>query len=56
MNNFYPHLFVFWLVDYRNIYVTHFELLVFIVIYTYFTFVLASKDLTADYIKKVIET
>lgn len=53
VHNFYPHLFIYWLVDQKNIYVTSFEVLIFFVAYTYFSLVIASKEVIADYIKKV---
>eukprot|EP00350_Pseudokeronopsis_sp_OXSARD2_P002694 CAMPEP_0170543434 /NCGR_PEP_ID=MMETSP0211-20121228/2548_1 /TAXON_ID=311385 /ORGANISM="Pseudokeronopsis sp., Strain OXSARD2" /LENGTH=211 /DNA_ID=CAMNT_0010846803 /DNA_START=309 /DNA_END=944 /DNA_ORIENTATION=- len=55
-HNFFPHLFIYWLVDQKNIFFTSFELLVFLVTYTFFSLILASKEVTADYIKRVIET
>lgn len=53
-HNFYPYLFIYWLVDQKGIFITSIELLLFVLCYTYFSFVSASKDVTADYIKKVI--
>ena len=56
VHNFFPQLFIYWLVDQKNIYVTSFEVLVFIVSYTYFSLVIASKEVIADYIKLVSKT
>ena len=52
-HNFFPQLFIYWLVDQKNIFYTSFELLVFLVTYTFFSLILASKEVTADYIKRV---
>lgn len=52
-HNFYHNLFIFWLVDYKNIYATIFEIMIFITVYNYHSFVLASKEVIAEYIKKV---
>lgn len=40
----------------EQIYSSLMEFFVFLVSYTYFSLALASKEVTADYIKKVIET
>ncbi len=53
IHNFFPYLFIYWLVDQKNIFTTSFELMVFTVVYTYFSLVIASKEVVADYIKKV---
>ena len=52
-HNFYHSLFIFWLVDYKNIYATIFEVIIFVTVYNYHSFVLASKEVIAEYIKKV---
>lgn len=54
--NYFAYLFAFYLVDQRNIYATSFEVLVFLTLYAYYSFVIASKEVVADYIKKVFTT
>lgn len=53
LHNYFPYLGLFWLVDHKNIYTTMFEVMVFFIVYTYHSFVLATKETISDYIKKV---
>jgi hypothetical protein len=46
-------LFIYWLVDHKNIYPTVLEVLIFIIAYNYHSFVIASKEAIAEYIRKV---
>jgi len=54
--NYLYNLFIFFIVDPNSLYQTHFDFLLFLIVYLYWSIVYASKEVIVEYIRSVIES